>query len=1572
MRADFCVRGSFANGRTRRAYVALSEPLERRVLLSAGDPDPTFDGDGKLLAGNPPFITRDVGDVAVQPDGKVILAGVEYTRSAPFTITSSAFYVARYNSDGTPDVGFGVGGRAAPAFAGAGGAAGAVALQPDGKILVAGSASNGSDSDFAVARYNANGTLDATFDGDGLVLTNLGAGSNDGIADIAVAPDGKVVVVGGGQATGGFTVVCYNANGTPDTTFGTQGKTSITFGSAAGDTASAVAVRADGKVLVAGTANHGEQGNWETDLILAQFNAGGTPDGGFGSGGKVVTTFGDTYGGDGRDLWLKPDGKAVVVGAAGGGFALAQYTPTGTLDAAFGGDGTVVVALGGPANAVAVLADGDIVAAGASWAEGTNYDFTATRLNPDGSPDTAFSGDGVVTADFYADWDMARALAVAPGGKIVAAGTATFFGLDGDGVIRWNGDGSPDTSFSGDGKVTGTGAGHNREIAAVATQPDGKIVVGGSVTALGSRDFTVARYNADGTLDTTFARGGADGDGYASADFGGRFDGVGALLVQDDGRIVAGGWTTDSGRFDAHGQFALARFNPDGTLDRTFSGDGITRNDVGADSRILNLAAYPGGKILAAGSGGAARYNPDGTLDTTFSGDGKLPVPAADGRVISVAVVGDKVVLARPLGIRRYNADGTPDPSFAEVTLPERGSIDWPYFELSDVDLTNDGDLLATGAFYGWFHETPDAFLAIRYNADGSQDQSFGPGLGYPRGSGDWMRMMITTVPGTRWSGAVATEVQPDGKFVCAGTGESGGLVLARFTPHGDLDPTFGQGGVKITTAGTVASPAALALSPDGDIVTIWNVLDGYGIAQFDGGPPPTEPVSLDGGNLIVRGGAAADVVLVRHVGDAVEASLNGTSRSFPASSVSHVYVSGGGGDDTLAVTAPGVVAYLDGDAGNDRLTASDGDDTLRGDAGDDTLDGGLGADRLHGDDGTDLITYASRTAPVGMGGEEGEGDGTFFDVEQFRGGAGDDQLVGLELVNTTLYGGAGNDTLTGMGGDDDLFGEDGDDFLFGSIGANRYDGGGGNDTIQPLFVAPDEVRGGPGVDTIDLSTIGPGASLAVDLDGEADDGQVGPDLNPAGNVFADVENIVGSGGDDVLTGSAANNRIDGGGGNDTLAGLAGNDTLLGGPGDDTLTDSEGSNTLDGGPGSDTVNGVPEDEVPVVHLYEAEDAQILGPVVSRQHGGYSGTGYADYQNLTQDYVAFHLQIPVAGAYRLALRYANGSTRDRPLDLQVHDQPPAPMSFPSTGAWSNWSVVSRDVRLSAGHQVIILTAAGASGPNLDTLSVTPVALQAEDATLSGVTVSGRNGGFEGFGYADYQNAAGDYVEWVLDMPAASRRRLTVRYANGAATDRPLALALNGAVVTPSLSFPRTGSWTTWSTASFELPLVGGANRVRLTSVGSNGPNLDFLAVGAETIPPSVEPVTYQAESASLAGPVVAKGNGGFTGTGYADYQNAVGEYVEFAYDAPTVGDYVLEFRYANGSSSDRPLELRVNGAVARPRLSFVPTGSWSTWRTSIATVALPAGHNRVRLTAIGSTGPNLDAVTIRPAGSLQGM
>jgi uncharacterized delta-60 repeat protein len=325
----------------------------------------------------------------------------------------------------------------------------------------------------------------------------------------------------------------------------------------------------------------------------------------FSGDGKQTTDFGGSSE-SASGVALQEDGKIIAVGDDGvGNFALARYNSNGSLDTTFSGDGKQTTDFGGfdRATGVAVQGDGKIVVVGGgAFDGGGNPDFAIARYNPNGSLDTTFSGDGKQTTDF-GGFDDATAVALQSNGRIVAVGggVGTEVSAPAFALARYNSNGSLDTSFSGDGKQT-TGFG---DIAnGVALQANGKIVAVGHA----GQDFGLARYNANGSLDTTFS-----GDGLQTTAFGlGADDQANGVALQGDGKIVAAGYASGgaTGR-----DFALARYNPNGTLDTSFSGDGIRRSNLGGNDQANGVALQVNGRIVLAGGG----LGPDQTSDFTVA-----------------------------------------------------------------------------------------------------------------------------------------------------------------------------------------------------------------------------------------------------------------------------------------------------------------------------------------------------------------------------------------------------------------------------------------------------------------------------------------------------------------------------------------------------------------------------------------------------------------------------------------------------------------------------------------------------------------------------------------------------------------------------------------------------------------------------------------------------------------------------------------------------------------------------------------------------------------------------------------
>jgi len=403
----------------------------------------------------------------------------------------------------------------------------------------------------------AAGALDLTFGTGGKVTTDF-RGTIEQVNAVALQTDGKIVVVGttdfGGSSTN-FAVARYLSDGTPDPGFSGDGRTATDFNGAS-DEAHGVAIQADGKIVVAGfTLVSGS----DIDFALARYNPDGSPDDSFGAHGKVTTDFAGSFD-FGFALALQADGKIVVAGRAEDGgthFALARYNPDGTLDDTFDVDGKVTTDFDdrhSQAFSVAVQADGKIVVAGDAINRGDpsnpGFIIAVARYNTDGSPDSDFDVDGKVTTDFNGFSDvLARSVAIQADGKIVVAGVAAVDGSDVFALARYNSDGSMDSEFDVDGRVfTGFGSG-SPAVNSVAIQPAGnRIVVAGYVSFRGVSNFALARYNLDGTLDTSFGTFGT-----LNTDFRGGNDEATSMAIQADGKIVVAGVADDR-------DFALARY----------------------------------------------------------------------------------------------------------------------------------------------------------------------------------------------------------------------------------------------------------------------------------------------------------------------------------------------------------------------------------------------------------------------------------------------------------------------------------------------------------------------------------------------------------------------------------------------------------------------------------------------------------------------------------------------------------------------------------------------------------------------------------------------------------------------------------------------------------------------------------------------------------------------------------------------------------------------------------------------------------------------------------------------------
>ena len=404
------------------------------------------------------------------------------------------------------------------------------------------------------------------------------------------------------------------AAGDLDPTFGGDGEVITHFTRSSDDFASAVALQSNGKIVAAGSSL--PSGDSRGRFAVARYRSNGRLDRTFGGDGRVRTHFARRSHDEGFGAAIQTDGKIIVAGHSNGRFALARYLANGALDPSFGGDGKVTTHFGSGredvASAVLIQADGGIIAVG----------FSSSR-----------------------------------------GGTPTKFAL-----ARYTTEGSLDKTFGGDGKVLTHFARGSDDVAwAAALQADGKIVVAGwTIAGFHPSRFALARYNPNGSLDKTFGGDGQVKTGHFTRLGGELDDQAQAVAIQPDGKLVAAG---GAGFVDCHDRIALARYNPNGRLDPSFSGDGKTTTRFSRRScdEANGISIQTDGKIVIAGdtndSSALARYQGDGNLDASFGGDGKVRTSfsrgyiseadgvalQSDGRVVTAGSGGGGFGLARYL-----------------------------------------------------------------------------------------------------------------------------------------------------------------------------------------------------------------------------------------------------------------------------------------------------------------------------------------------------------------------------------------------------------------------------------------------------------------------------------------------------------------------------------------------------------------------------------------------------------------------------------------------------------------------------------------------------------------------------------------------------------------------------------------------------------------------------------------------------------------------------------------------------------------------------------------------------------
>ena len=606
----------------------------------------------------------------VQPDGKILVGGAFTSYKG-----ETANYIIRLNADGTKDATFNTG-------TGFNGIVYSIALQPDGKILLAGgfSSYNGVAEGYII-RLNADGTKDATF--------NTGTGFNSFVYSIAIQPNGKIVAGGVFTlyqgVTGDNRIIRLNADGSKDASFNT--------GTGFNSNVGTVAVQTDGKIVVGGsfTSFNGITG---INRII-RLNANGSNDTSFNSG----TGFNN-----GAVPVVQPDGKILVVGnfTTYNGVtenSIVRLNTDGSKDASF--------ATGTGFNNVisrAVLqSDGKIVLVGQFTSYQGVTENRIIRLNVDGSKDASF----VTETGFD---NSVEPIALQADGKMVVGGNfSAYNGHPSGRIIRLNTDGSVDASLN-------TGLGFNGIVSPIVLQPDGKTLVGGSFTAYkGLTSNRITRLNIDGSIDASFNTG----TGFNSY--------ITSIVKQPDGKILVGGnFTTYNGIT----QNRIIRLNSDGSIDASFN------VGTGFNNYVSSIVIQPDGKILVVGNfvnynGGVSAYiirlNADGSKDTSFNiGNGFnntvfSVVLQPDGKILAVGSFTSFNSVAENR-IVRLNTDGSKDVSFVAGAGLNNTTL--------TIAVQSDGKILVGGNFTG-YNGVTGINRIIRLNSDGSQDATFNSGTGF-------------------------------------------------------------------------------------------------------------------------------------------------------------------------------------------------------------------------------------------------------------------------------------------------------------------------------------------------------------------------------------------------------------------------------------------------------------------------------------------------------------------------------------------------------------------------------------------------------------------------------------------------------------------------------------------------------------------------------------------------------------------------------------------------------------------------------------------------------------------------
>ncbi|HRI19339.1 MAG TPA: T9SS type A sorting domain-containing protein [Panacibacter sp.] len=818
-------------------------------FAQAGSLDLSFDTDGKKTTDFQLYYGAGIGATTLQADGKILAAGYIASDLIDFSgHPYTSVILSRYNANGTPDNSFGTGGSVITRAGSMSDVANAITLQQDGKIIVAGSTQVPGGSNILVIRYNINGTIDNTFGVNGKVITDIKTDYDDVALAVKMHKNGTIIIGGYSDRIGDFTGVSvlarYTANGSVDNTFGTNG---IILDDWTNSQINALTVQQDSKIVTAGYGDGAFGAN--AKVSVKRYNINGSPDITFGLNGNALLNIPESFWDEALSVALQPDGKMVICGRSYDQwnyselyFFVARFNSNGSLDNNFGSGGTVTLtnSLQGQAISAFIQTDGKIVM--------TTDNYSIYKFNTDGTADNSFGVNGMIHVDIENGSYGAFSAVIQNDNKIIAAGhynninneSQYHYGTSGIAITRFTTNGTLDNSFGSLGTVKTDFKTPNASTdygQSVAIGREGNIIVAGYSYSGAFLNQSLSCYKPDGSPDLIF-----DSNGKLTINNGGNFQGFSLAVQQDENLLLAGRWHNGS-NYD----FAVTRYSIYGHPDfNNFGTNGIAHVATGnSDESAYAVAIQTDGKIVLAGTSynghdydiALARFNSNGTVDNSFSFDGVLTKNISNGNDYgySIAIQPDGKIVVGGYGyggtnddfiVLRFLTDGSPDNSFGTNGMVKTSITKTSNDYGKALKIQADGKIILAGYTNNGLNND---YAIVRYNSNGTIDNSF-----------NLTGMVTGSFEGTSNDYCTSAAIQADGKIVIAGyyyknTTNKNDFAIARYLSNGKPDAAFGAVGKVLTDFGGTDDYAnSIAVQQDGKLVVAGTSANDFAVARYN------------------------------------------------------------------------------------------------------------------------------------------------------------------------------------------------------------------------------------------------------------------------------------------------------------------------------------------------------------------------------------------------------------------------------------------------------------------------------------------------------------------------------------------------------------------------------------------------------------------------------------------------------------------------------------------------------------------------------------------------------------------